>query len=538
MNKLHILTTYDQIKNLRDYLKSEKQHVKSICAYDTESTGRSPHKESIIGYSISIYNDEGFYIPFKTWTDDDGLCTEATSAIPKEGQNVTQTLHDAISPASLTLAIDMIRDLLEWHTIMHNAPYDVIITKCNYGVDLTNTVYSDTMLKKHTVNSDRPHGLKDCGVLYIGEGANDEQLDLKDSVIRNGGKWNKQDKWIWRGDLKYVGLYAAKDTVLTLQLESALDKPLDDLGLRNFYYEDLVVPLLKTSTIPMQMLGFPIDVDYFKKIKLDLQWQIKDLELQIYNEIKGDIWQMEQEVLNRDYPVRPGGRFGQTLMEYVGLEIPLNPKTGVFSTAKAVMAAWKPQALKHATEDQIKVVWFVTGECDKVPTEIFEAVQVQMFQEDNPGDLSPVNLNSGAQFAQVVFNKWDITSSKTSRKTGAASFDAAVIIDIAKGRIQEQFSLSPAEAEEQFDEYMEADILPKDADWFVKYLRVRKLEKLLSNYVEGILDLQVNGVIYTNMNQAGTTSGRYASSNPNMQNLPAHSALGKMIKQGFISEGR
>lgn len=538
MNKLHILTTYEQIQQLRSYLASEKQHVKSICAFDTEANGRKPQRDRVIGYSISIYDDEGFYIPFETWTDDEGLCTEAQAPIPKEGHNASNKLYECISPASKALALDIIQDLTSWLTVMHNAPYDVIIVKRNYGIDLTDTILSDTMLKKHTVDSDKPHGLKECGLKYIGEGANDEQLDLKDSVIRNGGKWNKQDKWIWRGDLKYVGKYAAKDTILTLLLDRALDKPLDGLNLRTFYYDELVIPLLKTSTIPMQDLGFPVDTKYFRKTKLDLQFEIKELQLQVYNEIRDDIQELEQSVYDRDYTVRAGGRFGQALIEHVCLEVPTHPQTGAFSTAKGVLAKWAPQAFKGASEDQIKVIWFITGECDKVPSALFNEVQRKLFREDCPDEFSPINLNSGAQFAEVVKTKWGIESPKKSKKTGQASFDAAVIEDIAKKRIEEQFNISPAEAQEKFDELMEADKLPKDADWFVKFLRVRKLEKLLANYVEGILDLQLNNVIYTNMQQHGTTSGRYASSEPNMQNLPAHSELGKMIKRGFVAEIR
>lgn len=536
MNKLHILTTYEQINQLRAYLASEKQHVKSICSFDTEADGKKPQRDKVIGWSISVYDDEGFYIPFSTWTDSDKLCTEAPEPIPAEGENTEERLHKCLSPESEALAIEMIRDLIEWRTIMHNASYDVIIVKTNYDIDLLPTVYSDTMLKKHTIDSDKPHGLKDCGLKYIGEGANDEQLDLKESVIRNGGKWNKQDKWIWRGDLKYVGLYAAKDTVLTLQLENALDAPLDKLGLRDFYYNELVIPLLKTSTIPMQIHGFPVDTEYFNKTKLDLQWQIRDLQEQVYTEIKDGIRDLEQSVLDRDYAPRPGGRFGQALIEYVGLELPTNPKTGEFSTAKKVLDAWKQEAFKHATEDQIKVIWFVTGECDKVPPELFREVQERMFQEDEPGEVSPVNLNSGAQFAEVVKKKWGIESPKKSKKTGQASFDAEVIEDLAKYRIEKQYDISPAEAQEKFDELMEVDKLPEDADWFVKFLRVRKLDKLLSTYVDAVIDLNIEGVIYSNMNQAGTTSGRYALNGPNLQQLPAHSELGKLIKRGFIAE--
>ena len=36
----------------------------------------------------------------------------------------------------------------------------------------------------------------------------------------------------------------------------------------------------------------------------------------------------------------------------------------------------------------------------------------------------------------------------------------------------------------------------------------KKLNKLLSTYVDGILDRQIDGVIYTSLLQFGTTSGR------------------------------
>lgn len=536
MNKLHILTTYEQIEQLREYLRTEKKHVKSICAFDTEANGSRPHINKVIGWSISIYEDEGFYIPYYTWTDSDQLCSENPEPIPLEGENTEERLYQAISDDSIALATEIIKDLTQWRTIMHNATYDVIIVERNFNISLLDSVYSDTMLKKHTVDSDKPHGLKDCGIKYIGDDAKDEQTDLADSVIRNGGKWNKQDKWIWRGDLKYVGKYGAKDTILTLILENKLDKPLDELGLREFYYTDLVMPLLKTSTIPMQQHGFPVDVKYFRKLKMQLESQIRDLNEQVYSEISDVTDELEQDILDKNYTVRPGGRFGQALIEYVGLELPVSPKTGKFSTAKAVMGAWKTEQFKHATEDQIKVVWYVTGECDKVPKELFIELQRHLFEQDNPDSFSPVNLNSGDQFAQVVKEKWGIVSSKTSRKTGKVSYDAAAITEIAIGRIQDQFDLNQADAQEKFEEYMEMDILPPETDWFVKFLRVRKLEKLLSVYVTGVLDLEVDGVIYSNMNQAGTASGRYALNNPNLQQLPAHSQLGSMIKQGFVAE--
>lgn len=56
--------------------------------------------------------------------------------------------------------------------------------------------------------------------------------------------------------------------------------------------------------------------------------------------------------------------------------------------------------------------------------------------------------------------------------------------------------------------------------WVAKLLELKKNEKLLSTYVEGIQDRVQYGVIRPSFLQHGTTSGRYSSRYPNFQNLP------------------
>lgn len=56
--------------------------------------------------------------------------------------------------------------------------------------------------------------------------------------------------------------------------------------------------------------------------------------------------------------------------------------------------------------------------------------------------------------------------------------------------------------------------------WCAKLLELKKNEKLLSTYVEGIQDRLQYGIIRPSYLQHGTTSGRYSSRNPNFQNLP------------------
>ncbi len=56
--------------------------------------------------------------------------------------------------------------------------------------------------------------------------------------------------------------------------------------------------------------------------------------------------------------------------------------------------------------------------------------------------------------------------------------------------------------------------------WVAKLLELKKNEKLLSTYVEGIQGRVQYGIIRPSFLQHGTTSGRYASREPNFQNLP------------------
>lgn len=68
--------------------------------------------------------------------------------------------------------------------------------------------------------------------------------------------------------------------------------------------------------------------------------------------------------------------------------------------------------------------------------------------------------------------------------------------------------------------------------WIATLLEYQQKLKLLNTYVEGINERVRYGVIQPSFKQAGTTSGRYSSSNPNFQNLPRKD---KRIKSCIVS---
>lgn len=72
-------------------------------------------------------------------------------------------------------------------------------------------------------------------------------------------------------------------------------------------------------------------------------------------------------------------------------------------------------------------------------------------------------------------------------------------------------------------------------DYLLEY---RQLTKLKSTYVDGLLALMdpITGRVHTSFNQTVASSGRLSSSNPNLQNIPVRTELGRQIRRAFIAD--
>ena len=115
------------------------------------------------------------------------------------------------------------------------------------------------------------------------------------------------------------------------------------------------------------------------------------------------------------------------------------------------------------------------------------------------------NLNSPPQLREVLYGELGLQPGKKTPK-GELSTDASVL-------------------EKLREEHPIVDAL----------LSWRELDKLNSTYLEALPKLAgPDGRVHTTFNQAAAATGRLSSTNPNLQNIPVRSEVGRQIRRAFV----
>jgi len=81
--------------------------------------------------------------------------------------------------------------------------------------------------------------------------------------------------------------------------------------------------------------------------------------------------------------------------------------------------------------------------------------------------------------------------------------------------------------------------LKEEHEIIPKILEYREYQKILSTYVTPLLKLaqaDENSRIYTSFGQTGTATGRLSSRDPNLQNIPVRSNLGRSVREAFVAK--
>ena len=83
------------------------------------------------------------------------------------------------------------------------------------------------------------------------------------------------------------------------------------------------------------------------------------------------------------------------------------------------------------------------------------------------------------------------------------------------------------------------DIDPRALEVLDQVLEYRQLSKIKSTYVDALPTLvnPATGRIHTSYNQTGSATGRVSSNDPNVQNIPVRTELGRRVRRAFVAGG-
>jgi DNA polymerase-1 len=221
------------------------------------------------------------------------------------------------------------------------------------------------------------------------------------------------------------------------------------------------------------------------------------------------------EPARRAYPFRE-------LCEERGLGADLDDEAGADALLVSALAAWQREEIRGRgltdlmTEVELPLVR-VLREMElagvKLDTARLAQISARVKQEADALEREIYEL-AGAEFTigsprqleEVLFGKLGL-SRKRRGKTGYST-DARVLQAIRS----------------------EHAVIPKLERW-------RELTKLAQTYLDALpLLIDENGRIHTTFNQTAATTGRLSSNNPNLQNIPIRTELGREIRACFVAE--
>ncbi len=379
-------------------------------SFDTETTSVDPMEASLVGVSLAVEEREAVYVPAPL---PDGTPTpDALTAI-----------RDALEDASVP-------------KVGHNIKYDLIVL-AREGVRVAGPLF-DTMVAHYLINPEASHKLDDVSSFHL----NYRPQPITDLIGTGKNALSMRDVPIER-----VGPYACEDADVALRLVPVLTdalRAMDDRGRLLAVAEEIEFPLVPVLAT-MEMAGVKVDAGVLSDIRVQLETQAAELEVEIY------------KLAGREFTIGSTKQLSDVLF---------NPPPSDDDRARAAQWADDARDPKAAGKTKKQIA-------DEAPT--FGV------------GLKPLGKTSG----------------------GARSTAESVMHELAQ------------------EHPLPALVL----DW-------RKVTKLKSTYVDKLPELAhpETGRVHTDFNQTVTATGRLSSSNPNLQNIPIRTELGREIRRAFVAE--
>lgn len=352
--------------------------------------------------------------------------------------------------------------------ICHNAIFDCMMVESNFKVRLIDSLHTDTMILAHLLDENRRVGLKELAKEFYGDDSTQEAKEMKESVAKNGGSLTKDNYEMYKADPQLMAKYGAKDAWLTFRLFNDLLPELVDQNLFDFFYYDESMPLLKGPTYELNTTGLQVDIKALTALKTTLIAECAEAKAFIYQEILDNIKE-KYPGTNKRNTFNIGGSQQLSWLLFGKLKLEFGALTKGGKTICKALGLRLPYTAAAKRE-------FIAV-CESRIGEIYEQAAI---------------INGKKKAAKKIKAPWGY-------------------IAVDKKTLQK---LAPR------------------YKWIERLLEYQRKNKLLNTYVEGIEDRVQYGVIRPSYLQHGTVTGRYASRNPNLQNLPRDD---QRVKDCFVA---
>ena len=253
------IDTFESVKKSRKYIlvKEDKQFDKmikeiskhSIISIDLETTSLEPMDAQIVGMSLSVKENFGYYIPF--------------------------IIPDDLFPANPNIILNKLSPIFNSNSfkfIGQNLKYDLLILK-KYNINIEN-IYFDTYIAESLISSERTsYKLDNLAIEYLGY----KMQPIEDLI---GDKKNEQ---ILMSEVpaEKVCFYACEDADVVLKIYNKQKEILKDMDLENLFY-NIEMPVLKVL-IEMEYNGVFIDEKLINKLSKNLKEKVKNISDKIYS---------------------------------------------------------------------------------------------------------------------------------------------------------------------------------------------------------------------------------------------------------------
>ena len=243
---VHVVNDEHSLAEMVQALKSSK-----VISFDTETTSTDQMRADLVGISLAVDGNEGWYIPV-------GHLPELGKQLPLK--KVIDALRDPLTDAHIS-------------KVGHNLKYDFVMLARN-GLRPTPLSF-DTMIAEWITNPTSHNlGLKNLAWVRL-----DFRMTEITELIGTGKKQISMDQV----PIEKAASYAAMDAIAVIRLLPGLQSELKANSALKLF-EEIEMPLIPVLA-DMEMTGIDLDIDFLKHMSNDLQTRLKELENIVYEHV-------------------------------------------------------------------------------------------------------------------------------------------------------------------------------------------------------------------------------------------------------------